>query len=75
MHEVFPEMGAKYPAAHETHVVAPVIDTDVPGLQAEHTALAVALEYEPVAQGAQAVEETYVPGPQGMTPGCIAIWR
>ena len=51
--------------------MAPVVETAVPGVQAMHTALATALEYDPVAQGAQILLETYVPGPQAT----MTDWR
>ena len=65
-HEVWPAPAVYCPPEHVAQIVAPVIDTAVPGLHAEHPALATALEYEPAAQDAQVVPETYVPGPQGM---------
>lgn len=66
--EVWPDPAVYCPAEHVVQTVAPVIDTAVPGLHAEHPALATALENVPVKQDAHALPETYVPGPQAMAP-------
>ena len=66
--DVCPDPAVYCPAEHVAHIVAPVVDTAVPGLHAEHPALATALENVPAKQDAHPLPETYVPGPQAMAP-------